>query len=44
MYIHKCVKEFPLGEPWVALLAGNGNRVGGGESSRMLMLDNVTHR
>ena len=40
----KCVKGFLLGEPWVVLLAGNGNRVGGGESfSRMLMLDNVTH-
>ena len=40
----KCVKGFLLREPRVVSLARNGNHVGGGESSRMLMLDNVAHR
>ena len=37
----KCVKGSPLGEPRVASLAGNGNRIGGGEPPRMLLLDDV---
>ena len=41
----KCVKEFPLGKPQVALLARNGNHIGAGKPPHTLVLDDVAcHR